>query len=83
MTKFRIQHNGKGKSHLMNDDLEILCRASGEFNFSDPRKLVIRDGKYYEDTDGWEQELSPELVEFVYCKKCLKHHDKHSKDHTN
>lgn len=82
MAIYKVQHNGKGKSHLLNANLEILCGSKGEFNFSDPRKLVILNGKFYEEIFDSRQELTQDLLEFVYCKKCLKHHDKQLKDHT-
>jgi len=70
--EYKIQHNGKGKNHLLNDDLHILCNSKGEFNFSGYRTLVFENGKFFENMDGYKQEIKKDLLEFEYCKKCLK-----------
>lgn len=70
--EFKIQHNGKGKSHLLNNELDLLCKSKGEFNFSGYRTLVFEKGKFFEKTDDYKQEVNEDLIEFEYCKKCLK-----------
>ncbi len=69
--EFKTQHNGKGKTHLLNNDLGVICKSKGEFNFSGYRTLIFEKGKFFENTDGYKQEIKENLVEFEYCKKCL------------
>lgn len=69
---FSIQHNGRGKSHLVNEDAktdDIICGSFGSFNFTDTKNIVDRDGELYE--------VSIHRTEFpiftpYYCKKCIK-----------
>jgi hypothetical protein len=70
--EFQIQHNGKGKSHLLNNDFELLCKSKGEFNFSGYRTLIFENGNFFEKTDGYKQQVKEDFVKFEYCKKCLK-----------
>lgn len=42
--RFPIQHNGKGKKHLLNSDLKLLCGSSGMFNFSAFEDVVVIGG---------------------------------------
>jgi hypothetical protein len=69
---YKTQHNGKGKSHLLSNDLDIICNSKGDFNFMNYRTLIIENGKYFEECENHKHELSTDLVEFEYCKKCLK-----------
>lgn len=72
--EYFCQHNGKGKTHLLNDDLKVLCGSKGDFNFSDHYNLVIRGNEFYEklQNPNYENKLDNIIVEHVYCSKCLK-----------
>lgn len=68
------QHNGKGKTHLLNDDFEVLCGSKGDFNFSDTYNLVITENGFYEKEKykGNKWSIAKIVVENIYCSKCLK-----------
>jgi hypothetical protein len=48
---YKTQHNGKGKSHLLSNDLDIICNSKGDFNFMNYRTLIIENGKYFEECE--------------------------------
>ena len=54
--EFKTQHNGKGKTHLLNNDLGVICKSKGEFNFSGYRTLIFEKGKFLK-------------IQMVICKK--------------
>ena len=70
--EFILQHNGKGKTHLLSNDLDLLCGSFGEFNFSPTTKLQFENDNFYEIFEGAKTKISKELLEVEYCKKCLK-----------
>jgi hypothetical protein len=41
----------KGKSHLLSNDLDIICNSKGDFNFMNYRTLIIENGKYFEECE--------------------------------
>jgi hypothetical protein len=45
---YKTQHNGKGKSHLLSNDLDIICNSKGDFNFMNYRTLIIENGNFEE-----------------------------------
>ena len=79
---FDIQHNGKAKSHLLDDESgKPLCNTKGSLDFSDTRKLRIVDGKKFEVNRSpashfdapltYDVEICNVLID-EYCKVCLK-----------
>lgn len=74
--EYFCQHNGKGKTHLINDDFKLLCGSNGDFCFSDTYNLVIEEAIFYEKQayreDEYKLKLSDVIVRSIYCSKCLK-----------
>lgn len=68
--EFRTQHNGKGKTHLLNDELNTLCGCYGG-DFSPSERLVFEDGKFYLK-DVLTQQVSKDHLLVEYCVKCIK-----------
>jgi|688.fasta_scaffold668599_3 hypothetical protein len=70
MKEFRTQHNGKGKTHLLNDDLKTLCGCNGG-DFSPSERLVIDNGKFFLK-DSLTQEISKDYLSVEFCNRCVK-----------
>lgn len=65
---YNIQHNGKGKNHLVNDG-KIICNSKGELLFTSTKNVIIENHKLYEIDSFTEQKFDLFLPD--YCKKCL------------
>jgi hypothetical protein len=74
--EFTIQHNGVGKHHLLDENLEVLCKNKGDFNFTAYHTIIFRDGKFFEKNRE-ETELKDCLLESEYCKKCINYARQH------
>ena len=70
MKEFITQHNGKGKTHLLNDDLKPLCGCHGG-DFSPSERLVFNKGKFFLK-DSLLQEVSKDYLSVEFCNRCLK-----------
>lgn len=74
--RYSVQHNGKGKGHLIPDEGEggELCGVSGFFIFTNPSYLVVESNRIYEELAGreFDIEAGSAYCSFTYCSKCLK-----------
>lgn len=68
--EFRTQHNGRGKTHLLDDELNTICGCHGG-DFSPSERLIIDDGKFFLK-GSLIQEISKDYLSVEYCKKCVK-----------
>lgn len=64
---FEVQHNGKGKYHLIGNDF-ILCKSFGIFNYTKSDAVLLLDGNFYEQIGT----MKLPIFKDSYCKKCLK-----------
>lgn len=75
--RYRVQHRGRSKLHLLDDDFKIICGSAGSFDFD----TVFKVGKdengqltEYSTLFNNEDDTGIQLFEDEeqYCKKCLK-----------
>ena len=75
--RYSLQHNGKGKTHLINNDNNALCGIPDIGNFTPVLYLEVKNNNFYEvfertDCHDLMSQISTSVVEYIYCKKCIK-----------
>jgi hypothetical protein len=68
--EFRTQHNGRGKTHLLDGELNTICGCHGG-DFSPSERLVF-DGSKFFLKDSLIQEVYKDYLYVEYCNRCLK-----------
>lgn len=72
--KYNVQHNGKGKYHLIDDEFDSLCGAEN-LDFSSRENLIIESDTFYILNTVFEtntkQRVSKDLILVEYCQKCI------------
>lgn len=70
--KYGLQHNGKGKNHLIDDDNKELCGSSGVFLFTPQHSIEVSNGIFFMVDDILGKSVIPDhILRVEYCKKCL------------
>lgn len=80
--EFKTQHNGKGKTHLLDKEFNAICGRKDAGDFSPIENLVIENGKYYIKNLTFENSrilVEREHLECEYCIKCLNKIEKYVK----
>jgi hypothetical protein len=67
---YSIQHNNKGKLHLIGDN-DIECGSSGVFLCTGAESVVFENGKFYTIFNVYPVVSKQLIFESDYCKKCL------------
>jgi len=69
MKLYNTNHNGKGKVHLLSDELEPLCgNKTGDFS---PMAKIGYDGENYIEDTFSQNIIQYRFLKIEYCLKCL------------